>query len=527
MYELENKKRVENKKQWIRVLKNENQENNKALDILLFLYDCKNYTSNGKVIADYFNTDVAAINSYIKSFGKRVIDLLNIDEQLRDDGTHRRWNIPFETVPELNKNGIFTWKLRNELVEALAEQYDLIPKEYESLEDKIKQFIEEYPYDEYCASIKEDLAVRELFVERFTVNNIMKLSINEFVIGKADIDENGRDTFCYLIERKMQHLGQMLGSFVSKMGVWYSKKNNRYDYTKKYGSTLEEAFENLKKEICFLLTSANNDDYEAIEKCKIADLFKGKILSTYYPEKFLCIFDEEDINKFLNLLNIEYDIHEFNTLEKKKKLLADFKNSNKLLKDYSDYYYVLFLYKTFRNEVKVKNTISGEIDYNIEFVDFEYLRNHEFLKKNSYRSRTTDYEKINRNKKDIGNRGEKAVLKSEINKLKLLGLNDLAKQVIMCDNDAIGYDIDSFDNNGNPIHIEVKTNSGNKSYLDFYITDNELQHLINDSNYYIYYLFNIKGKPKCHIINREMILKNNKEFFQPVIYKVNVDVLEK
>ena len=108
-----------------------------------------------------------------------------------------------------------------------------------------------------------------------------------------------------------------------------------------------------------------------------------------------------------------------------------------------------------------------------------------------------------------------------------MGLNDLATQVIICDNDAIGYDIDSFDDNGNPIHIEVKTNSGNKSYLDFYITDNELQHLINDSNYYIYYLFNIKGKPKCHIINREMILKNNKEFFQPVIYKVNVDVLEK
>ena len=74
----------------------------------------------------------------------------------------------------------------------------------------------------------------------------------------------------------------------------------------------------------------------------------------------------------------------------------------------------------------------------------------------------------------------------------------------------------------------MDANSGNNnSYIDFYITDNELQHLISEDNYYIYYLFNIKGSPKCHIINKENILKNDKEFFQPVIYKVNIDVLEK
>ena len=50
---------------------------------------------------------------------------------------------------------------------------------------------------------------------------------------------------------------------------------------------------------------------------------------------------------------------------------------------------------------------------------------------------------------------------------------------------------------------------------------------MDDENYYIYYLFNIKGKPKCHIINKEDILKRKEEFFQPVIYKVNIYVLEK
>ena len=220
-------------------------------------------------------------------------------------------------------------------------------------------------------------------------------------------------------------------------------------------------------------------------------------------------------------------MHQINTLEKKKALLKDYKNNNKLLKDYSDYYFVLFLYITFKKELKTNNTISGEIDYDIEFVDFEYIKRHEIKNKNNYRSRETDYERINRNKKDIGNRGENAILRNEVNKLKTLGLNDLAEQVEICDNDAIGYDINSFDENGNEIHIEVKTNSSNKSYLDFYITDNELNHLMTDENYYIYYLFNIKGKPKCHIINKKDILNRKEDFFQPVIYKVNIDVIEK
>ena len=39
--EILNKKRVPDKKSWLKVLDNEVQDNNKVLDILLYLYDCK------------------------------------------------------------------------------------------------------------------------------------------------------------------------------------------------------------------------------------------------------------------------------------------------------------------------------------------------------------------------------------------------------------------------------------------------------------------------------------------------------
>ena len=519
LYDRLNKKRINNKESWLKILNNKDLISENALEVLFYLYNCKNYTTNCKIIANYFNTDTITIINYIASSGRKIVKYMNLQKQMNEDGTQKLWNIFFETVPELNTNSNFTWKLREELVEALAEKFDLIKKEEQTIDEKIKQFIEDYPYNEFVSSIQEDLEARDYFVNRFTINNIMSMTIDDFVIGKADIDEKGRNSFCYLIERTMQHLGGMRGSFVSKFGIWYSKEDKEYKFTKKYGKTLNEAFENLKKEISLLLILY----IEQIKNCEIANIFKGKLLSTYYPEKYLCIFDENDIDKFLNLLNIKYDLHQIDTLEKKKELLKQYKEQNELLKNYSDYYYMMFLYRTFRDELKINNTITGEIDYNIKFVNFDYLKKHEIDTRNSYRSRSTDYERINRNKKDVGNRGENAIFNYEVKKLKELGLNELAKNVCICDNDAQGYDIISFDEYGKEIHIEVKN-----SYLDFYITENELKHLKEEDNYYIYYLFNIKkGEPKCHIINRDAILKKEKDFFQPVIYKVNIDVLEK
>ena len=116
------------------------------------------------------------------------------------------------------------------------------------------------------------------------------------------------------------------------------------------------------------------------------------------------------MDKFLNILYIKYDMHEINTFEKKKRLLKEYRITNKYFKDKDDYYFVIFLYTVFRKELKIKNTISGPISSDLEFVDFEYCKKHFQDKRNGYRSRQTDYERINRNKKDVGNRGEDAVL---------------------------------------------------------------------------------------------------------------------
>lgn len=517
-----NKKRVDSKKDWIEILKNEKQENNIIIDILLYMMQCKNYTSNGANISKALGIN-GLPNLDIKRFGQRIVELKNIEEQKGVSGKRRYWNIPFETDFTKNKKGVFTWKLRPELVDALAELYDIEKKDSNNylFEEAMKDFDPE----EYEKSISNLLQIQLEFVKKFNIKKIMEMDLDEYVIGKAKVDTSGSDSFCYVLERQLKELGSMLGATSSKFGIWYAPEEREYKIAKKYGDNIDTVFNTIKSEICNLIAAGLNDDYEKMNKSLLSPMFRGKILATYFPDKYIPIFDEEDIDIFLNLLDINYDVHEIDTIEKKKILLKEYKDNNDLLNKYSDYYFMRLLYYVFKRETKERHTVNGEIDYNIQFVDFNYLGSHEYEKKNVYRSRETDYERISRNKKDIGNRGENAVLNYEKKHLNELGLPELAKKVELSENDAIGYDVISYNPDGTEKHIEVKTNSGQSNkLLDFYLTDNEFQIMKSDPSYNIYYLFSIKKDPKIHVINKEVLEKNKDLYLKPVLYKVAIDV---
>ena len=83
-------------------------------------------------------------------------------------------------------------------------------------------------------------------------------------------------------------------------------------------------------------------------------------------------------------------------------------------------------------------------------------------------------------------------MKYEIQKLKNANKANLInkiKHISKDEGDGTGYDIKSFDTNGNKIYIEVKTTKGNKNST-FYISRNELERSkIEKENYYLYRVF--------------------------------------
>ena len=153
------------------------------------------------------------------------------------------------------------------------------------------------------------------------------------------------------------------------------------------------------------------------------------------------------------------------------------------------------------------------------------IRSDKGLKKSIFKE-TKIYNKPENDKKlkEIGNKGELLVLNLEIQKLKDLNKNDLAKKVthIANFNDSAGFDILSYDAKGKEIYIEVKTTLGPVTN-DFYMSSGELKFSKDNSEqYYLYrvYEYDEKNNSGNLFIRKGEIDKNFS--LKPLKYKVSL-----
>lgn len=187
---------------------------------------------------------------------------------------------------------------------------------------------------------------REKFVKDYPVKDILKLSLEEYCIG-----DQSRKTFCYRLEFILGGLGSMRGSPSTKFGVWYGKRkrdiDKKYRCTSKYDTdqNINIAFENVKNEIVKLLSFGKTENYDAMRKSKLCDIFRGKLLSTYYPKKYLPIFSKKHLEYFLTRLNITYKSKDIFDMQR---MLIDYKNSKEEYKKVSLFDYSKMLYSAYR-----------------------------------------------------------------------------------------------------------------------------------------------------------------------------------
>jgi len=142
----------------------------------------------------------------------------------------------------------------------------------------------------------------------------------------------------------------------------------------------------------------------------------------------------------------------------------------------------------------------------------------------NFRGRTVNFIQNGIENKRLGDLGELWVMKYEIEKLSTANrhnLIDKIKHTSKDEGDGTGFDIQSFDINGNKIFIEVKTTKGRQNST-FFITRNELERSkIEGDNYYLYRLYNFNEQTDTSdllIIKGD--LSNLCEF--PTTYKINL-----
>jgi len=144
--------------------------------------------------------------------------------------------------------------------------------------------------------------------------------------------------------------------------------------------------------------------------------------------------------------------------------------------------------------------------------------------KPNFTPRITNHTQNNAENKRIGDLGEIWILKYEKEFLERHGKSKLAEKVnhsAKNKGDGLGYDILSYDLNGEKKYIEVKTTKGRKN-TTFFISRNELERSkIEKENYFLYRVYEYNEETE-----KGKILKINGDLTRiceiPVNYKVNL-----
>ena len=287
-----------------------------------------------------------------------------------------------------------------------------------------------------------------------------------------------------------------------------------------------------------LLEAGKEHDYDRIIKIPLNSIFKGKILSTYYPEDYLNIFSKDHLDYYLKTLDLDTaDLMKSDVLYKREALL-EFKNKDKDMRKWSVNMFAVFLWSHYPkaplkgDEVAVKSE-EEEIEFptlqSFSFVDLQ-LKNGTSTPHTQSRSGkpSPNYEKEAKKYKKLGDRGEYVVIQAEVSRLmKELSISESkAKKLIKWvsrESDAFGFDIQSVNKDQTPRYIEVKATQRKVGDMDFYYTENEYETAKKyGKDYYIYVVYEIlTPHPKIWVIKNPFD-DNMGINMKPVKYKVQL-----
>ncbi|WP_414053372.1 DUF3427 domain-containing protein [Macrococcus equi] len=168
--------------------------------------------------------------------------------------------------------------------------------------------------------------------------------------------------------------------------------------------------------------------------------------------------------------------------------------------------------------IKNKDFINGLNTINEKYADYnentlELTKRPDIPKiklKKSFFSKILDFPAINEQNKNLGNAGERLVIKYIKDDLIRKGKSELAEKVFHTakfEGDGAGYDIKAYDEEGNVIYIEVKTTKSDIS-SPFYISANEIYFSkINSDKYFLYRIYKYdlsKNSGKLYILHGDM-----------------------
>jgi hypothetical protein len=307
---------------------------------------------------------------------------------------------------------------------------------------------------------------RGAFLRAFPLSRLSALTLDGYVIGK------GLPSFCAHVEAKTKPWANILGATSTKFGIYFgrtkSDPSRRYRFVKKFGTNPQQAFSAVRDAVLRLVRAGTSLGFDEVDANPLSQMFKAKILSLYFSDKFMNVCSRDHIEELAAELGIPDNL----LISEKQHLLLEAKFQNPITKDWSNPKAMTFLYNTYIRKTS-------------ERMHLKTTRQKTHSK--------IDIEEMLENRKKIGERSEKYALKWE--KERLLGLGHRRPQIEdWRDRPSCGYDFLSDAAPEGKRHIEVK--SAGKNWADgrFRFFLSETQHTISklpdfSDHYYFYLVF--------------------------------------
>ena len=238
-------------------------------------------------------------------------------------------------------------------------------------QDYIQQLIAEF--DKEVPHLKESMEelyqLQEQFVSDFNREKLASMTLEEYSLGRG---ADGKDNFCHRLEIDLDELGSMRGISSEKFGVWSSIGNGDYKisrtFKKKHKDDYDQAFEEVRELLVDLYDAGKNEDIAAISSNILHDWLKGKLLSIYFPDRYLNIFDRGMLKKCCDALGIELQQQDSVYL---RECLYEYYKENETTKNWPLNLFGAFLWTKFRN--LDASTLQTEPRMNLEELFKRYL----------------------------------------------------------------------------------------------------------------------------------------------------------
>jgi hypothetical protein len=332
-------------------------------------------------------------------------------------------------------------------------------------------------FEEGYETSHEDAALqnRGEFIRKFPLKRLKELMLDEYVVGHQE------PTFCNFVENKTRAWANIQGATSRKFGLYFGRTKSdptrKYRFTEKFGRNKKEAFASIRNALIELVRmgSRGSPDFATIDQNPLSQMFKAKILSLYFPKRFLAVCSSEHLEMLGSILGFPDNLPN----SRYQNLLLKAKQDHSATAEWSNPKFMAFLYKAYVRQDHVAVRPIGK------------------PRKKSHR--LVDFEDMQKQRGAIGKAAEEHALRWERERLSGAGLKHLVDKIEDLRNrPGHGHDFLSYTSDNRPRFIEVKSVAKLAEGHRFFLSDTERQISLSTDHAHAYYFYLVFFDGKGH-----------------------------